>query len=42
MLEYAVEEKIDGVLTAATDYGVLTAAYIAEKYPGIPGTVDKK
>lgn len=37
-LEYAVEEKIDGVLTAATDYGVLTAAYIAEKMniPGIP------
>ena len=29
--QYAVEQKIDGVLTAATDYGVLTAAYIAEK-----------
>lgn len=37
-LKYALEEKIDGVLTAATDYGVLTAAYIAEKMniPGIP------
>lgn len=30
-LEYARKENIDGVLTAATDYGVLTAAYIAEK-----------
>ena len=40
-LEYAKEEKIDGVLTAATDYGVLTAAYISEKMglPGIPYTV---
>lgn len=40
-LEYALEEKIDGVLTAATDYGVLTAAYIAEKMniPGIPYNV---
>lgn len=36
--EYAKQEQIDGVLTAATDYGVLTAAYIAEKMnlPGIP------
>lgn len=30
-LKYAIENKIDGVLTAATDYGVLTASYIAEK-----------
>lgn len=30
-LAYAQKENIDGVLTAATDYGVLTAAYIAEK-----------
>lgn len=30
-LAYAQKEKIDGVLTAATDYGVLTAAYIAEQ-----------
>lgn len=30
-LKYAKELKIDAVLTAATDYGVLTASYIAEK-----------
>lgn len=30
-LEYAKEMKIDGILTAATDYGVLTASYIAQK-----------
>ena len=30
-LAYAKKENIDGVLTAATDYGVLTAAYIAEQ-----------
>ena len=30
-LKYARQEKIDGVLTAATDYGVLTAAYIAKE-----------
>lgn len=35
-LNYAKEEKIDGVLTAATDYGVLTAAYIAQRM-GLPG-----
>lgn len=35
-LEYARQEKIDGVLTAATDYGVLTAAYIAQEM-GLPG-----
>ena len=35
-LEYAKAEKIDGVLTAATDYGVLTASYIAE-HLGLPG-----
>lgn len=36
--QYAKEENIDGVLTAATDYGVLTASYIANKMglPGIP------
>ena len=36
-LEYAMEEQIDGVLTAATDYGVLTVSYIAEKMhlPGL-------
>lgn len=35
-LAYAKKEKIDGVLTAATDYGVLTAAYIAQEM-GLPG-----
>ena len=36
-LAYARAEKIDGVLTAATDYGVLTAAYIAQELhlPGL-------
>lgn len=42
-LEYAQKEQIDGVLTAATDYGVLTAAYIAQEMgiPGIPYNVAK-
>ena len=35
-LEYAKQNEIDGVLTAATDYGVLTAAYIAQEL-GLPG-----
>lgn len=35
-LDYARENHIDGVLTAATDYGVLTAAYIAQEM-GLPG-----
>ncbi len=35
-LEYAKKNSVDGVLTAATDYGVLTAAYIAKKM-GLPG-----
>ena len=30
-LAYARQQKIDGVLTAATDYGVLTASYIARE-----------
>lgn len=36
-LEYARENQIDGVLTAATDYGVLTAAYVAQemRLPGL-------
>lgn len=36
-LAYARGHQIDGVLTAATDYGVLTAAYIAQemKIPGL-------
>ena len=42
-LAYAKEKEIDGVLTAATDYGVLTAAYVSEKMslPGIPYEVAK-
>ena len=42
-LEFAREEKIDGVLTAATDYGVLTASYIAQEMqlPGLRYDVAK-
>lgn len=29
--EFATQKKIDGVLTVATDYGVLTSSYISEK-----------
>lgn len=35
-LTYAREKEVDGVLTAATDFGVLTAAYIAQEM-GLPG-----
>lgn len=35
-LEYARKENIDGVLTAATDYGVLTAAYVSREM-NLPG-----
>lgn len=35
-LKYARQENIDGVLTAATDYGVLSAAYVAQQL-GLPG-----
>jgi len=35
-LAYAKENRIDGVLTAATEYGVLTTAYIAKEL-GLPG-----
>ncbi len=35
-LKYARYEKIDGVMTAATDYGVLTASYIAREL-NLPG-----
>lgn len=35
-LEFAKQEQIDGVLTAATDYGVLSASYIAQEM-GLPG-----
>ena len=34
--EYAKNEGINGVLTAATDFGVLSASYVAEKL-GLPG-----
>lgn len=42
-LSYAKKMKIDGVLTAATDYGVLTAAYIAKELnlPGLDYEVAK-
>ncbi|MGM0777900.1 MAG: ATP-grasp domain-containing protein [Bacillota bacterium] len=42
-LKYAKEKEIDGVMTAATDYGVLSAAYIAEKLnlPGLNYNVAK-
>lgn len=35
-LDYARQEQIDGVLTAATDFGVLSASYVAQKM-GLPG-----
>lgn len=35
-LEYAKKEQIDGVVTAATDFGVLSAAYVAQEM-GLPG-----
>lgn len=35
-LEYAKQEKIDGVVTAATDFSVLTTSFIAE-HMGLPG-----
>lgn len=36
-LRYAQEQNVDGVVTAATDFGVLTASYIAQKLhlPGL-------
>ena len=35
-LQYAVEHNIDGVITAATDYGVLSMSYVASRM-GLPG-----
>ena len=35
-LKYAMENCVDGVLAAATDYGVLTAAYVSQKM-SLPG-----
>jgi len=42
-LEFAKANEIDGVMTAATDYGVLSAAYIAQelKLPGLDFEVAK-
>lgn len=42
-LEYAKQIHIDGVMTAATDFGVLTASYIAQELelPGISYDVAK-
>lgn len=35
-LEYAMDKDIDGVITVATDYGVLTSSYISQEL-NIPG-----
>lgn len=35
-LEYARQEQIDGVITAATDFSVLSVAYVAQEL-GLPG-----
>lgn len=42
-LRFAQEKNIDGVMTAATDYGVLSAAYIAQhmNLPGLNYEVSK-
>lgn len=42
-LEFARENEIDGVITPATDYGVLSAAYIAQhmNLPGLDNHVAK-
>ncbi|GAB3042098.1 ATP-grasp domain-containing protein [Virgibacillus ainsalahensis] len=42
-LKYAQAKEIDGVITAATDYGVLSTAYVAEKMdlPGLNYEVAK-
>lgn len=42
-LKFAQEKEVDGVMTAATDYGVLSAAYIAQqmKLPGLKYEVAK-
>ena len=39
-LQYAQEMKIDGIITAATDYGVLTVSYIAKRL-GLIGNSDQ-
>lgn len=42
-LKFAEEKEVDGVMTAATDYGVLSAAYIAQQMnlPGLKYEVAK-
>lgn len=42
-LKFAQEKEVDGVMTAATDYGVLSAAYIAQQMnlPGLKYEVAK-
>src|SRR5699024_1727253 len=42
-LQYAQTQEIDGVITAATDYGVLSTAYIAKEMnlPGLEYEVAK-
>ena len=35
-LDYARKERIDGVVTAATDFGVLSASYVSQEM-GLPG-----
>ncbi|MCM3741808.1 ATP-grasp domain-containing protein [Oceanobacillus luteolus] len=35
-LQYAISKKVDGVITAATDYGVISAAYVAQEM-NLPG-----
>lgn len=42
-LMYAIKKNIDGVMTAATDYGVLTASYIAQEMdlPGLDYNIAK-
>ena len=43
-LAYAQKKRIDGVMTAATDYGVLTSSYIAQKMnlPGLKYSTAKR
>lgn len=42
-LRFAYEKRIDGIMTAATDYGVLSTAYVAQqmKLPGLNYEVAK-
>ena len=44
VLAYAREKRIDGVMTAATDYGVLSASYVAQQLhlPGLDYTAAQR